>query len=192
MIIVVQPGKEVDHRNIAGVERGMVAGAEAVGGFRYLQLVNRAEGIDQAVPARGSAGAGDVDLVLIDPPDHIHVDHQDGVFQRDRGIFAIMGGAEQSDLFPAETGEDHRAGQGGFGDIGSDAHHRGGAGGVVVGAVMDHRLVTTVAGAAQVAPAEVIIVGTHHNILILEAVDRARYITHHVIGRFLDEIQAGD
>ena len=94
----------------------------------------------RTVLERGAgANAADVDFVVFDAADHVHVEHGDGFVERPGRIFDPVGGAEQTELFTGERREENAALQLAFQrrEQAREFEKASGAGSVVVGAGMN-------------------------------------------------------
>src|SRR5580692_1356218 len=85
------------------------------------------------------ANATDVNFVVFDSADHVHVEHGDSFVERLGGIFDPGGGTEEAEFLTSEGGEENAALELAFhgGEEAGEFEEAGGAGGVVVGAGMD-------------------------------------------------------
>src|SRR5580704_17893567 len=96
-------------------------------------------GIENFLEGGAGANAADVDFVVFDSADHVHVEHGDGVVEGLGGIFDPGGGAEEAEFFTGEGSEENAALQLAFhgGEEAGEFEKAGGTGGVVVGTGMD-------------------------------------------------------
>ena len=106
MIVLVAAGEEKQHRNLRGVKRGVIAGAEAAGLFRDLKAELAAKAIDQRVELFGGPGAVDNQFLAIQPTDHVEIEHGDGGLERRQRIAHVAGAADQAALLAGERDED--------------------------------------------------------------------------------------
>ena len=140
----------------------MVAGPEAT---RFLGRLKSAGGhkpIDERVEPGAGAGAMHHDLVAVEPPHHVEVDHGGGVGQRHRSVRRVVGAAEQAPFLAREGHEEDRPRKRPL--LLEPPRHldkQGRAAGVVVGAVM-HGVLTRCRGIGA-AVAEVVVVGAEHH-----------------------------
>ena len=113
------------------------------------------------------AYAADVDFVVLDAADHVHVEHGHGFVERPRWFFHPLRRTKQAQFLAGKRGKKNAAMELAFHrrQTARQFEHAGGAGGVIVGAGMD--LADLRWGQRiEIAPAQVIIVRAHNHVLI--------------------------
>ncbi len=91
VIIGMQSGEKEEHGNFAGHERSVVAGRVAAGGIVEVKRRIFLAGGEEGLKGRAGADAADIDLVVLDAADHVHIEHGDGLVERARGLLRPMG-----------------------------------------------------------------------------------------------------
>ena len=139
VIIGMQSGEKEKHRNFAGDKGSVVAGRVAAGGVFEVKRRIFLRGGEDGLKRRAGAHAADVDLLVLDAADHVHIEHGHGFVERARGLLRPMGRAEQAEFFAGEGHEENSAGKLALvrREQAREFEHAGGAGGIVVGAGMN-------------------------------------------------------
>ena len=117
------------------------------------------QSLDHIFPLARRAHASDRKLVVVQPSDHVEIDHRHGLLQRERRVIDVEIRAEEALFLAGEGDEDKRA----FvlflrSEMARHFDDRRRAGGVVVGPVMD--LGRVCGKAARAAVAEMVVVRT--------------------------------
>ena len=96
-------------------------------------------GVENFLERGAGANATDIDFVVFDSADHVHVEHGDGFVERLGGIFDPGGGTEETEFFTGEGSEENAALELAFhgGEEAGEFEKTSGAGSVVVGTGMD-------------------------------------------------------
>ena len=104
VIVRMQAGEEEQDGNALGNKGGVIA--RGVAALRHFKFEGRvAVGLVEEFLQGGSrADTADINFVVLDAADHVHVEHGHGVVQRLRWILDPRGRAEQAQLF---TGKRH-------------------------------------------------------------------------------------
>ena len=139
VILGMAAGEEVHHRDLLGIERRMIAGAETAMFAGDVEPKLFAKPLDEPFELGGGIGAVDDQLVVGQAADHVHVDHGDGFVERHERVADIASTAQQSAFFAGECQEDDSPRQlfGSLRQLAGDLDQHGHARGIVVGPVVD-------------------------------------------------------
>ena len=99
VIVGMQAREKEQDGNFSGDEGDVVAGGVAADGVLEIEIGVFLEAADEGLERRAGADAADVDRVLADAADHVHIQHGDVLAERSRRFFYPFGGAEQAKLF---------------------------------------------------------------------------------------------
>src|SRR5438105_6594560 len=149
MVVLVQVGEEVQHRDVTRIKGAVIGGTVSVsesGDAEWCSRFERGTGRPavRTVEQRGQLSRGrDAvydQLVVTQPADHVEVDHGDGAVERYGTVGDEVLGAEEAHFLAAGGDEDERA----PGRCGSketrELEHHSGAGRVGVGAASNDAL----------------------------------------------------
>src|SRR5580692_1977044 len=95
--------KKEKNGNAFGDKRGVIAGGVAPGGVFVLEVGVRFGLIQNGLKGAAGAEAADVNLVVFDAADHIHVEHGDGFVEWQRGIPDPRCRAKETKLFASKV-----------------------------------------------------------------------------------------
>src|SRR6267143_2016041 len=109
VIVAVQAGEEEKDGNPLGCEGSVIAGGVAAGRVFVLERSVGFGLIEDGLEGRARAEAADVDLVVLDSADHVHVEHGHGFVERKSGILDPGGRAEEAKFFAREICEEDTA-----------------------------------------------------------------------------------
>src|SRR5580704_96740 len=111
--------------------------------------------------------ATDVDFVVFDSANHVHVEHGDGLVERLGGFFDPGGRTEEAEFFTSEGGEENAALELAFygGEEAGEFEEAGSAGSVVVGTGMDLADLRR-SERIEIAAPEVVVVSAEDNVFI--------------------------
>ena len=179
MIVVVQVGEEVQHRQVLGVETRMVAGTEPVAHRADRELGRRVRRVHDARQFRRRGHAVHDQLVVVQPAHHVEVDHRADLLERHRRMVGPVRGPEQAQLLAAEGREHDRAPRGVPREQPRQLEHRRHPRCIVIGAVPDRVLRLGVEGEVA-GPAQVVHVRADHDVLVDERRIAPAQEPHHV------------
>src|SRR6266851_10450531 len=105
----MQAREKEEHRNFLSDKRGVIARRVAAGGifnmkrrFAFLFIEETFERSSRSRPANEN-------FFVFDPADHVHVDHGDGLVERQRRLLHPLRGTEQAELFPGKVRKENAA-----------------------------------------------------------------------------------
>src|SRR5690606_25478570 len=177
-----------EERDPGGVERAVVGGAGPVLPGRQIRAVVAGEepdrrsggdALDRRQEERVVVRPGDVELAGVVPSDHVHVDVDDDGVERDGRRLHERACALEPHLLGVEGCKDDGVSGSVLLEVPGERHERGGAGGVVVGAVVDG-----VSGLVGPSDPDVVVVGGEHDVAlgVLGATDHADDVRAAVLG----------
>src|SRR5579859_167448 len=105
VIVGVQSGKEKQHRDFLRHKRSVVArriSARRVFDFEGLIFLSL---LEHSFEGGSCTYSADVDFVVPNAADHVHIDHGDRFGERPRGLLDPLRGAKQAELFSREVHE---------------------------------------------------------------------------------------
>src|SRR5215469_5088090 len=105
----MEAGKEEQNRNLLTHKGGVVAGRVASGGVLDLEWNVFLRLLQNRFEVRSRPYAADINLVVPNAADHIHVDHGDHSRERLGRLFDPFRRAEQPELFSGEVHEEDAA-----------------------------------------------------------------------------------
>ncbi len=166
MVLAVRAGEQVEHGNLAGVERCLVTGSVAVAHIAQFELrVPLIQRIEERLELLGALGAEDLHLAVAQAAYHVEVDHRRYPIQREGRMADEVLRAEQAHLLGGEGDEGQAARRRArVGEVAGEAEEHGGARRVVVCTVVGRlHLGGQRAGSAE---PEMIIVGADDDDLL--------------------------
>ena len=140
MVVGVSSGECEENGDVLQVKRLLIAWPESVGNLLDREPFRLAKRIDQRVEPWACASAVNGQLVLlVEPADHVEVDHDDGVLEREERVIDVMLRAEQAFFLAGEGRENDSARQGvaSPGEPSGHFHHHGSSRRVIIRAVVD-------------------------------------------------------
>ena len=165
VVILVIAREEEEDGDFFAIKRIVVA--RPVAGVGRLQLEGEFAGQLFHQRCQSCAGAHSANpqlwLGVLEPANHIEIDHRHGALQRKQGVLvAVVLGAEQAAFLAAEQDENEPAALAVLhgGEAACQLQDGGGARTVVVGAVMDFLFGLVLRQAALAAEAQMIVMGT--------------------------------
>src|SRR5215472_18448207 len=105
----MESGKEEQHRNLLAHKGGVVARRVASGGVLDLEWNVLLRLLQNRFEVRSRSYAADINLVVSNAADHIHVDHGDRSRERLGRLFDPFRRAKQPELFCREVHEENAA-----------------------------------------------------------------------------------
>ncbi len=178
VVVPVHVREEVQDRDLVRVERRVIA--RAVSGLleRQGNLEVRVGGLNDLLPLGRRPDSVDDQGVGLEPAHHVEIQHRDGALERHDGVPDVERRADEPQLFAGECDEEDGAGRTRAArDPPGRLDHRRDARRVVIGAVVD---LAARAGAAELAVAEVVVVGSHDQDLLAQHGVRALEESEHV------------
>jgi len=112
VIVLVQVGEDVYHRQAGGIERCVIARAVAISAGLEIEPGVPIERIEKGREFGGRLGAEHDESIISQPPDHVHVDHGECLGQRIHRVANIETRSEEAELLTAKGNEDDRSGGG--------------------------------------------------------------------------------
>src|ERR1700730_3407909 len=140
MLVVIrgQSREKEQHWTSLSDERRVVAGSIAAGGILEMKWELDLLLIEKVLERSARSRSADKNFFILDPTDHVHVNHGDGFVERKRRLLHPFGRAKQAQFFPGKIRKKDAALELAF--PGSKQARKfenaGGAGSVVVGARM--------------------------------------------------------
>src|SRR5215472_11752322 len=105
----MESGKEEQHRNLLAHKGGVVARRVASGGVLDLEWNVLLRLLQNRFEVRSRSYAADINLVVPNAADHIHVDHGDRFRERSGRLLDPFRGAEEPEFFSSEVHQEDAA-----------------------------------------------------------------------------------
>ena len=164
MVLLVASGEPGQHRDALWIKRGGVGRQIRILLQREVEPGEHVPALDQFFPDARRADPLQGQLVFPQPANHVKIQVGDHLLEVDGWLGGVAVGADQAQFLPGPKTEDYptlkllRMRLPPLGQLRRHLEQSRDAGGVVVGAVVDHAFLALDAEPAGLAPAKVIVV----------------------------------
>src|ERR1700730_1277574 len=105
----MQAREKEEHWNFLPDKRGVIARRVSAGGIFDMELGLALLFIEEILERGSRSSPADKNFLVLDPADHVHVDHGDGFVERQRRLLHPLRGTEQPQFLSSKVRKENAA-----------------------------------------------------------------------------------